>query len=317
MPTQRSLYIGAILALISGVMLSFRALFLITRISYSIGFAGGLSGAISAYGIKASNSTIAAIAGMQSLSIAMYVAYAIIPFAVIILAAGALWLFARTYIRAVAAVVMLSAIVAAVLVVILEFSLSFSEPANIFESSYVGAAIGVAAGIYVIAASERKAPKKVAKDFEVNPETPYTNIEVLSNRIMSKLNGDIKILDTHFDATGLKNLSRISRSHANNYSSISVLTKRDRLNKELSEAYYDFKKELENSGIAFELRIMDDSDAVGQHERMIMDSAIAYKIPPLNIINRKSEHIVGINHAEAERRFNELWNRATKYENLK
>jgi len=317
MLTQRGLYIGAVLALIAGIVLSYHALFFVTRISYSMGFAEGLGSAISAYGIKASNSTIAVIAEMQSLGIAMYVAYAILPFAIITLAAGVLWLFIRAYIRAVAVTVVLSSVVSALLIAILEFSLSFSEPVNVFEVSYIGSGIGIAAGIYVLAASGRRQVRKVAKDFEVNPETPFTNIQILSSRLMSKLSGDIKILDTHFDAVGLKNLARISSGHTGNYKSISVLTKPERLSNELSSAYYDFKRELENKGIAFELRVMSESDSIGQHERLIMDSAIAYKIPPLNIINKKSEHIVGVNHAEAERRFNELWERATKYENLK
>ena len=48
-----------------------------------------------------------------------------------------------------------------------------------------------------------------------------------------------------------------------------------------------------------------------------MDSMLAYKIPPLNIINQKNEHIVGINIREVQFKFNNLWAKATKFENLK
>ncbi len=47
--------------------------------------------------------------------------------------------------------------------------------------------------------------------------------------------------------------------------------------------------------------MLEPEEAARQHERLIMDSDLAYKIPPLNIINKKNEHIVGINGREAWR----------------
>ncbi|EQD46801.1 hypothetical protein B2A_08729, partial [mine drainage metagenome] len=64
--------------------------------------------------------------------------------------------------------------------------------------------------------------------------------------------------------------------------------------------------------IGFEVRVMNPEDAAAQHERFIVDSERAYKIPPLNIINKKSEHIVSIKHGEALRRFDYMWGRGRK-----
>ena len=61
---------------------------------------------------------------------------------------------------------------------------------------------------------------------------------------------------------------------------------------------------------------MGGEDAVEQHERMIMDSEKAYKIPPFNIINRKSEHIVQLEYSGSRKRFDDIWNRSTKIENF-
>jgi hypothetical protein len=62
--------------------------------------------------------------------------------------------------------------------------------------------------------------------------------------------------------------------------------------------------------------VLDDGDAAKQHERLLLDGSEAYKIPPLNIINKKSEHITAVNRDDAARRFEDLWSRAIKFENI-
>jgi hypothetical protein len=46
-----------------------------------------------------------------------------------------------------------------------------------------------------------------------------------------------------------------------------------------------------------------------------MDQRNAYKIPPFNIINKRSEHVIKASFRDADRRFSELLNRAIKLEN--
>jgi hypothetical protein len=130
------------------------------------------------------------------------------------------------------------------------------------------------------------------------------------------MSGDLKIIDMHMDTTGLGNLMRIIDGKEGRYKSISVLAKADRLSSDFDLVFKDFKNELASKGVTFELRIMSDKDALEQHERLLMDDKIAYKIPPLNIINKKSEHLVGVNSMHAQTRFNKLWSNAGKYENL-
>jgi hypothetical protein len=134
---------------------------------------------------------------------------------------------------------------------------------------------------------------------------------------MKSLNGELKILDMHFDTNALDNLMQLVDKNMQQYTSISVLTSTMRLGDEFGKSYGDFKNELTNRKVAFELRVLSTEEAAKQHERVLMDNKTAYKIPPLNIINKKNEHIVGINHQEAENRFNNLWSKATKFENLK
>ena len=133
---------------------------------------------------------------------------------------------------------------------------------------------------------------------------------------MKHLSGDIRIIDTHFDNTSFDNLSRLIVNNMKNYKSIYILTYLDNNSRGFGRGYVDFKNEVENRNINFQLRIMDKNDFSEQHERIMMDSEKAFKIPPINIINKKSEHIVGIEYEEALERFNKIWNNAKKYENF-
>jgi len=78
----------------------------------------------------------------------------------------------------------------------------------------------------------------------------------------------------------------------------------------------DFRNELNELGVVLEVKLMDDKDAVQQHERLLMDDSIAYKIPPFNIINKRAEHITSVNVKEAHLRFQHLYDRAIKLENF-
>jgi hypothetical protein len=72
---------------------------------------------------------------------------------------------------------------------------------------------------------------------------------------------------------------------------------------------------MRNAGVEIVFMLMSKEDSVAQHERFIFDDEHAYKIPPLNIINKKSEHIVDLRMGEARNRFGALMRNATKYDN--
>jgi hypothetical protein len=156
----------------------------------------------------------------------------------------------------------------------------------------------------------------MAKNIGLDPLTPYTNMLKLSDQLTSKLSGHLKILDMHFDSIGLRNLAVLITNNERNYTAISVLAKKERFDSKFIKECRDFKEELSNKTIGFDIRIMNDEDTTMQHERLLIDDNHAYKIPPLNIINKKSEHILKISRKEASRRFDYIWSRATKLDNF-
>ncbi|MGI0100819.1 MAG: hypothetical protein ACREBH_03855 [Candidatus Micrarchaeaceae archaeon] len=322
MARENRVSISAVLALASGFVTLLYSFYIMQKLSYSIGIYSGIGGTIKAFNItssSASNTLSNSISQLTTLVLALHISYALLPFAVVILAIGIIWLFGRTYFKPAGLVlVIISAIYIAILT-ILEFDFSLTNTSYLSVAAYLGAALALAVGIYAIARIERPhvSARRPMHPISINPETPYSNMKLLSKRLMRNLSGSIKIIDMHFDINALDNMMQLIGSNMQQYKSISVITASSRLGDKFGKSYTDSKNELSNKGIAFELRVLGTEDAAKQHERILMDDSTAYKIPPLNIINKKSEHIVGINYKEAEYRFNSLWSKATKYENLR
>jgi hypothetical protein len=237
----------------------------------------------------------------------------------VIFAIGVLWLFLKAYSKTMALMMAFASIVYLAIAAVLQLDFfSFSGTQLILPGSYIGGFLALAASSYVLIKSAGKTgAKRPVQQISIDPETPYSNMKILSNKLMKKLSGEIRILDMHFDVNALDNLIQLTQGSLGRYKSISVLAKQDRLTSEFEKRYKDFKSELENKGIAFELRVLSEKDASKQHERMLIDENSAYKIPPLNIINRKSEHIVSIKQADAAHRFSDMWAEATRFENFK
>ncbi len=149
----------------------------------------------------------------------------------------------------------------------------------------------------------------------IEPDAPYSNLLNLRDTVFSKLAGNVRIVDKHFNSSALSNLYRLLEANMQGIKSIEVLTSSEMLDAKFNDNYTDLKNELSNSGIALDFLLMSSENAVAQHERFIFDDTKAYKIPPLNIINKKSEHIVPLSVTEARRRFGALSKDAMKYEN--
>ena len=313
---------SAVLMLIAGSIALFYSMYFMQQLSYSIGIYSGISTAIRAYNITnktASAVLVAALSQSGSLTLALHLTYALLPFAVLIFAMGVIWLFSRSAFKFTEHIAALSSIVYLVIVALLEFDFKFSNAGYSFPIAYFGSILALLVSAYSIFAEEYYKPTTVRRvsPISINPDTPYTNIRLLSNRLMRKLSGELKILDMHFDVNSLENLMLLINGNMERYTNICVLTSTMRLGNEFGRPYSNFKSELSNKKISFELRVLDPIEAAKQHERILLDGSTAYKIPPINIINKKNEHIVGINHREAESRFNGLWAQATKFENLK
>lgn len=158
--------------------------------------------------------------------------------------------------------------------------------------------------------------RKLSGNISINPLTPFGNILHLRNILFDRLEDDISIVDKHFNSAALSNLYRLISSDTSRIKSIRILTSNYMLDSRFGQNYYDLKEELRNRGITLEIKVMADADATAQHERFIMDNRSSYKIPPFNIINKKSEHITHINLRDTKARFDYLYQNSTKFENL-
>ncbi len=311
------LNISSILAPLGGFATVLYTYYYIQQLSLNLGIYYGVNGTIKAYNINASSKLLEALGQTSTLPVALHLSYVLVPFSLIIFSIGILWLFSKSYSKMMAATMAFASIVYLIIAAILQLDFfGFSNTLFILPGSYIGGILALAAAVYfMVKSGSNTHSKRSAQQITINPETPYSNMKILSNKLMKKLSGQIYILDMHFDVSALDNLIHLVDGNLDRYKSISVLAKADRLNAEFEKRYKDFKIELENKNVSFELRILSEKDASKQHERMIIDNSSAYKIPPLNIINRKSEHIVGIKHDEAMHRFSDMWSEATRFDN--
>lgn len=159
------------------------------------------------------------------------------------------------------------------------------------------------------------AGRKFGRSINIDPSTPYANVMNLKGQLFDDLAGDISIVDKHFNSSAMSNLYRLIPSDRSSIRSIRILTSGSMLDSKFGSNYFDFKEELKNSNVELEVKIMNEDDAIAQHERFILDQQGAYKIPPLNIINKKSEHITRMNVRDAQKRFDYLYQNAIKFEN--
>ncbi len=148
----------------------------------------------------------------------------------------------------------------------------------------------------------------------IDPSKPFSSYLALQQQF-SDLSGELRIVDKHFNSVALENLHRIMERSMTNFTKFVILTSKEMMDSSFGTDIIDFKKELNGLGVGLEVKLMDDKDAIEQHERFIMDDRTAYKIPPFNIINRRSEHITKISFSEADKRFRYLYGRAIKMEN--
>lgn len=157
---------------------------------------------------------------------------------------------------------------------------------------------------------------RIKRTMTMNPSKPFSNLVALQEKLFPNMSGHLCIVDKHFNSNALVNFNRAIDRNITNFSRITILTSKEMLDSGFSTNLIDFGSELNGSGIALEVKLMDDKDAVEQHERLMMDDNTAYKIPPFNIINKRAEHITTVSLKEAQARFHYLYTRAIKMENF-
>lgn len=193
----------------------------------------------------------------------------------------------------------------------------FFDPVYIYIY-YLGMVLCLASDGYLQYMMMQTAPRsaRMKRTMTMNPSTPFSNIVALQEQLFPNMSGHLRILDKHFNSSALVNFHRTVGGSITNFSRITILTSKEMLDSGFSNNIIDFQNELKEDGIALDVKLLDDKDAVEQHERLLMDDNVAYKIPPFNIINKRAEHITTLNLKESQRRFQQLYNRAIKMENF-
>lgn len=182
-------------------------------------------------------------------------------------------------------------------------------------ATYLAIAVCIIFDVYLeYNTSRQNSARRFTRPISLNPSTPYSNLIRLKEELFEGLVGDVGIVDKHFNSVALSNLYRLI-PESGKIRSFSIITSKDMLDSGFGRNYLDLKKELENRGIGLEIKIMKEEDAEAQHERFLLDDTYAYKIPPLNIINRKSEHILKMSMKDAKKRFDYLHQDSIKFEN--
>ncbi|MCW6160029.1 MAG: hypothetical protein LVQ95_03015 [Candidatus Micrarchaeales archaeon] len=183
---------------------------------------------------------------------------------------------------------------------------------------YFGMGLCLAADGYLQYRMMQPAAKstRIRRTMTMNPSTPFSNLVALQEKLFPNMSGHLRIVDKHFNSNALVNFNRAVDRNITNFSKITILTSKEMLDSGFSTNLIDFGSELNESGVALEVKLMDDKDAVEQHERLMMDDNMAYKIPPFNIINKRAEHITTVNLKEAQARFHYLYSRAINMENF-
>ncbi len=303
-------------ALAGSFITLFYVFYIMQGLSYSYGAASGMASMINTYNLTVSRHVLEAISSAATIKILLKITDILLFVGISSFAMSVLWLFTKTYEKIARTILVFNSSIFLLLSIILQLESVISAGISLLWLLYLGSALPLGAGIYGILFIRRQKRSRGAAIIPIDPSKPYTNMLTISNRMMRKLAGDIKILDMHFDERSLNNLIRLITSSKGQYNSLSIVTGSERIDAKFKRLCNDFKNELKNDKINFELRIMTDDDFNSQHERMILDDLTAYKIPPLNIINKKSEHIVKIKYTSARGRFDKLWGRATKFENI-
>lgn len=204
----------------------------------------------------------------------------------------------------------------------LVFAIIFTDSSKYLSEIYVWAIyiaipVSLLAGVYLnyTMRMPTEHQSKMRRNITVDPRTPFSNIIELQEEVFRNLKGHLKVVDKHFNSAALVNFHRLLAGSAKQFDKITVVTSTEMLDSSFGRNMADFKKELETQSVEFDLRFMDETDKVEQHERIMLDDTVAYKIPPFNIINKRSEHIILINHGEAQRRFDRLLSKAISFEN--
>lgn len=198
-----------------------------------------------------------------------------------------------------------------VLLFIIYSAFDFNLYSLILDITYLAIVFSILLDLYIGYKIYGTDVRRRFSGIRIAPNTPYTNMINLKEKMFSSFIGNVCIVDKHFNSQALLNLYRLI-SDNKNIKKITVISSNEMLDSSFNKEYRDLKNELEEQEIVLEIKLMNQNDAIQQHERFIFDDSSAYKIPPFNIINKKSEHILKMSRKDAVKRFEELLLKSVK-----
>lgn len=144
----------------------------------------------------------------------------------------------------------------------------------------------------------------------INEDKPLTNFKNLKG-LFGNLSGFFWWWDKHHGKDEFLYLDLLDKKKIKE---VKILTGSQRVDEKFKKLYKIAKKEFENEGINFELRVLVDKNACGKiHSRFLAHDKGVYLVPPSNIIVDKFDVVQKMEHEAGEmaiKKFNKLWNSA-------
>ena len=150
MTKTSELNISQILALVSGFVALLYTFYYMQQLSYSIGIYSGITRTIVAYNLTnktTGSALVSALSQSTTISLALHLTYAMLPFALLIFAIGIIWFFSRTS-ELTSQLLITSSVIFIIITLILELDFNFSSALSTFPIAYAGGALGLIAGGY-------------------------------------------------------------------------------------------------------------------------------------------------------------------------
>ncbi len=316
-------YVYIVLSM-GSLMLIFGSVYLVYKLSFLYGIGVGSS----FQSLETNTPVTAALGpvtlGISALGIGILESFIAFVIALVICAAAFVILLSRRDLpsKATSKYTFMHAVLSVIFVLL--FSLASLSIVSGFQSTYqyvpyVGFALCIGSVGYIEYVIRVMQPHKTGSrgrsTMSIDPSKPFSNMVTMQEEIFANMSGHVRVVDKHFNSAALQNFYRLIEKKIGNFTKVTILTSREMLTSSFPQEINDLRSELTGYGIELDTRLMDPKDTVEQHERIMLDDRIAYKIPPFNIINKRSEHITKINFREADSRFAQLYSRAIKLDN--
>ena len=320
---KRNVSLVYVILSIGALMLLFGSIYIVYKLSLLYGIGIGAATQSLAYNRSVTASVASLVLGSSGLGYGILESFVAFVVALAMGAASFILLLSRRELPSKSASrYTFMGMVLSVVFVLLFFLAASSIPAG-YNSTYELVpyfgfllCIGSMAYIeYVIRSRQHHTAPRGRSTIAINPAKPFSNIISMQEQLFSNMVGHLKVIDKHFNSTALQNFYRLVEKDIGNFTKITILTSREMIGSSFPQEINDLRTELTGAGVELDVRLIDARDAVEQHERILMDDRIAYKVPPFNIIHTRSEHITRINFKEADSRFLQLYGRAIKLEN--